>query len=530
MRLKQWNSLRRTFRFRLAVRHVQLMFLVFVVAFVASYYGVKSYVVGEVERELVNAAQQMNGDYLGERIPHDGLQLPESLLQVIESEFPGLHIGLVEMEDLPDGWVYEVIGSTGSEQLEIFAAPPDRTMVAQRKPMSAIFHDMEASLLLDPTSNLDLLIFSPAGVLLAGGPPTGYAADWISSEINWADVSYGEPQVFHLDDLWLAAVELFDGNHVCIIDPANRVALVSRSLFHFFSVLILLFLPLSGWVGFDISRRAMAGVERVSATANRVKSGHLDARVVSGNEGSEIEKLAADFNGMVERVESLMRELQDVTVNIAHDLKTPLSRIRGLLESLGWQEVSPDERSRAVAAAMEECDRVAPLIDSIIELARVEAGMVMLQNESFDLAAEVRTAHAMFSALAEDKHIDFSCRVPDSHPMTGDRRRMQRVIANLVDNALKFTPEGGTVEVALMAEAGQSLLTVRDSGPGIPAEDLPRVFERFYRADGSRTTEGHGLGLSLVNAFVKAMNGSVKIESAAGGGCVVKVRVPQESP
>jgi signal transduction histidine kinase len=180
-----------------------------------------------------------------------------------------------------------------------------------------------------------------------------------------------------------------------------------------------------------------------------------------------------------------------------------------------------------VGKVMEECDRIMPLIDSILEIAKADTGMLVLHEEEFDLAAEVRTAHALFSGIAEDRKINFSCTVPDEPmPMTGDRSRMQRVVANLLDNALKFTPEGGRVSVLLKREGNNAILEGADNGPGIPAEETNRVFERFYRLDQSRNSTGHGLGLSLVKAFAKAFGGTVKIVSSMGSGCTVTVAIP----
>jgi signal transduction histidine kinase len=271
----------------------------------------------------------------------------------------------------------------------------------------------------------------------------------------------------------------------------------------------------------------MAGVKRVAQAAGAVQAGNFGERVEAGSEESEIEELETAFNDMVARIELLMRELRDVTVNIAHDLKTPVARIRGLLESVNWAEIPAADREQIAGAALEECDRIRPMIDSVLELAQAEAGMLVMQTLPYDLAVEVREAIALFSSLAEDQGIDLAGAVPDEPVLlVGDRARMQRVIANLLDNALKFTPEGGTVKVRLESNSRQAVLTVQDTGPGIPEQELQRVFERFYRTDTSRTTSGYGLGLSLVSAFVKAMGGTVEIESASGSGCLVRVTVP----
>jgi signal transduction histidine kinase len=526
MHYDRWRELSKTFRFRLAAQHVLLVLAALLVSFAISLSVIKSFATTEHQKHLSETMQQVHRDYLGRNLPKENDQLPEGLLQKIEAESPGIRIGMVEREDHPDGWLYEVIGSTGSEQLEILVAESGQPWVALRKPLADVFLVMQETLRKSAIRNLDLSVFSPEGTtILAGNPTSEFPADALAA-IHSPEAWPNQQVILKIGRVWIGAVPLYDGNILCISDPQDEVSGIIRLWTRFFALLTLFFLPLSGGIGFHISRRAMAGVERVSATANRVKAGHLNERVAPGAEGTEIETLAADFNGMVEQIEILMRELQDVTANIAHDLRTPIARIRGMIESLNWAEVLPDEREQVAGAAMEECDRIMPLIDSILDLARADSGMLVLQQEPFDLSAEVHTAHAIFSTMAADKQIDFSCTVPKALPMLGDLRLMQRVIANLVDNALKFTPAGGQVSLELKRDGQQAVLTVNDNGPGIPAAERDRVFERFYRFDRSRSSVGYGLGLSLVSAFAKALGGKVAIDSDTGAGCAVTIKVP----
>ncbi len=526
MRLERWSELRRTFRFRLALRHMQLMLLALVIAFTVSFFSMRFLAAAEAEHDLLAAVQHARQGYLGRIAPPEGTRLPAGLQQAIEAEIPGIRIGLVELEALPGEWVYEVIGSTGSEQLELFASPPDRIAVVLRKPVSVLFQDMKQALGSGSEKKLDLVILSPEGGLLEGIPPDGSAEAQVLPPLNRPDVPGSKPLIVSDHGRWLAVQQLYDGNYVCVFDREPRLPGVSRALIGFFAVLVLFFLPLTGVVGFDISRRAMAGVERVAAAAGRVKEGRLSERVAPGDEGTEIRRLAAAFNSMLERIESLMQELRDVTTNIAHDLRTPVARVRGMIENVNWTEVSAAEREQIAGAAIEECDRIMPLIDSILELARADAGMLVLQQEPVDLSVEVRAAHRMFSTLAEDKEQRFTCAAPDSLLMTGDRARVQRMISNLIDNAIKFTPPQGGISLNLERRGAAAVLEVQDTGVGIEPARQERVFERFYRVDASRTAPGYGLGLSQVHAFAKAMGGTVSIQSDLGAGCRVTVRIP----
>lgn len=524
MRFDRWHELSRTFRFRLAVQHVLLVSVALAVTFVVSFPLVKSFAMTESRKSLSDVLQRAQELYLSENLQQGISQLPEEVLQRLDAEFPRLHIGHVEREAAPGGWVYEVVASTGSEQLEVFIEPAGRIWVAKRTLLSEVFLDMTAVLRKNTGRNLSLFIFSRDGTPLEGMSSPDFPSDWLSQEIRWHEILPDAPVFKNNGSIWVGAAQLYDDNIICVSDPFDEVVGITRLWMRFFVVLTVFFLPMAGWIGFHISQQAMAGVQRISVAANRVKAGHFSERVAAGSEGCEIEKLASDFNDMLGRIEILMQELQSITANIAHDLRTPVARIRGMVESLNWEEATPDERERMAGKVMEECDRIMPLIDSILELARADAGMLVLQEEPVDLSAEVRTAHSMFSALADDKQIEFSCAVPETLPITSDRNRMQRVISNLIDNALKFTPVGGQVSIELKHNDQQAVLTVSDNGPGIPAAEQARVFERFYRIDPSRNTPGHGLGLSLVNAFVKALEGRVNIDSDAG--CTITVEIP----
>ena len=480
----------------------------------------------EIRRDLRSALLDGKSAYFGEIPPLEPDQLPEDILQKIDSNFPDFTIALVEEESLPGGWRYEVSGSTGTERLEILVNPSGKFLIVERESLAEVFHEMEAEFQRNRAYSLELFILSKAGEVQIESSKTGlssHALECIQQQENWSE----DLLIMKAGEVWIGAVKLYDGNILCITNQLVGGGGVTYRWGKFFALLMTIFLPLSGWIGFHVSKRAMAGVKRVSDSANRVKAGNFSERVEAGTEGTEIEELAIAFNGMVSKVEILMRELRDVTCHIAHDLRTPLARIRGLLENLNWEEGTPDERERLVEAAIEECDRMVPLINTILELAQAEAGMIVLQEEEFDLAADVHTAHSLFSRMAEDRQITFICTVPD-HPvrMAGDRNRIQRIISNLLDNALKFTPETGRVSVELQSNEQQAVLTIRDTGPGIPPAELERVFERFYRVDGSRNLPGYGLGLSLVNAFVIALGGTISIKSNEGKGCVITVTIP----
>ncbi|MBN2163856.1 MAG: HAMP domain-containing histidine kinase [Pontiellaceae bacterium] len=521
MKSVRWTRLRKTFRFRLAILYMMMVMASLTITFMIALILVRASAVGFARTEMKVALHAAQTAYLGKQDEISD-QLPEALLRRVEEQFPQIHIGLVEREVQPGGTLYEIIASTGSEWLEILADPAGDVWAADRKPVQEVYESMKESLGTDGRSAISLLLCDSEDHLLAGALSGEHPAE--NFELKVASDSVRMER--RGEDLYGGLV-LFDGNRLYAVKDMEEMEQITFWAFAFCAVLIVVFTPVSGWIGFMVSRKAMSGVQRVTVAAGRVQAGNFKARVDVSTEGTEIKELVYAFNAMVEQVDLLMRELRDVTANIAHDLKTPVMRIRGLIESSEWAEVGPTEREQMLASATEECDRLMPLIDSILELSRAEAGMLVLQEESFDLAAEVRSAHDMFSTVAEDHDILFRCSAPDGPvPMFGDRNRMQRVIANLLDNALKFAPQGGSVDLLLQTENDRIELIVRDNGPGIPENEVENVFKRFYRLDPSRNTPGHGLGLSMVRAFVNAFGGSVSIQSGAGSGCTVTVMLP----
>jgi len=285
---------------------------------------------------------------------------------------------------------------------------------------------------------------------------------------------------------------------------------------------------LVGWV---LARRAMSGVRRVTRAAKRIGVGDLGQRVPAGNEGEEIADLVRAFNEMLEYIGTLVKELREVTDNVAHDLRGPLTRIRGLAEATLLREEQDAAYREAAAAVIEESDRLVEMIHTMLEISRADAGLAVLKRVPIDLRTVVTEAAELFQVLAEDKDLAVGVDLPRTPVVvSGDVARVQRVVANLLDNAIKYTPRGGRVTVALKTNRGQALLTVTDTGGGIPQADLPHVFKRFYRGDKSRSSPGNGLGLSLARALLRAHGGDVSLENLPEGGCLVQVSLPLALP
>jgi heavy metal sensor kinase len=285
---------------------------------------------------------------------------------------------------------------------------------------------------------------------------------------------------------------------------------------------------IAAFVGWLLAKRAMRGVEEVTETAIEISEGALDKRVPHKVRGEEIERLATTFNYMLDRINVLIREMIEMSDNIAHDLRSPLARIRGAAEMALANSASDQQRAFA-ASVIEDCDRLIGIINTMLDIAEAESGAAEITLEEVDIARVTRRACELFEAIAEENSITITTDLPDSCVVYGEARKLQRMVANLLDNALKYTPPEGTVTVSVHADTGQVAISISDTGVGISADDLPHIFKRFYRCDISRAKGGTGLGLSLVQAIVRSHGGRVNASSHPGKGSTFTVTLSQPS-
>jgi heavy metal sensor kinase len=281
-------------------------------------------------------------------------------------------------------------------------------------------------------------------------------------------------------------------------------------------------------VGWFMARRALAGVETVTHTARQISEGSLKERVPVKKHQDEIDQLAITFNQMLDRIQTLVTGIKEMSDNIAHDLKSPITRIRGISEVTLTTAASEKDYKNMAASTIEECDRLLDMINTMLVISRTEAGVNTLDAKEMDIAAVVRDACELFQAPAEEKNLKFICDVSAPLHVRGDQRLIQRMIANLLDNAIKYTSEGGTVNVAVHRQNKDSVsITVKDTGIGISDQDLPRIFQRFYRCDPSRSKAGIGLGLSFARTVARAHGGDIAVASRLDHGSTFSVTLPE---
>jgi len=283
---------------------------------------------------------------------------------------------------------------------------------------------------------------------------------------------------------------------------------------------------LAAFIGWFLARRALSGVGGIAHTARRISQGDLAVRAPVSRRGDEIDQLAVNINHMLDRILDLITGIREMSDNIAHDLKSPITRIRGLAEVTLTTAAHREEYETMAASTIEECDRLLDMINTMLVISRAQAGVQALQWQRIDIVGLVRDAGRLFETTARDNDLTVSITATGSCPINGDERMLQRLVANLLDNAIRYTPRGGRIDIALQPmSSGDVEMVFQDTGIGIAAEDLPRIFERFYRCDPSRSASGTGLGLSLAQAIVQAHGGRITARSEVGQGSTFTLRL-----
>ncbi len=263
--------------------------------------------------------------------------------------------------------------------------------------------------------------------------------------------------------------------------------------------------------GLVLSRRTVRNIERINQTARSIMSGNLSRRVEITNRNDDFDQLAANLNQMLDRIQTLMEDIRRVSDNIAHDLRTPLTRLRQHMEEARRQVDSESISAISLESSIREADSLLTTFNALLRIARIEAGQVTTDFAVLDYRTLVEDVVEFYEPLAEEKKQFLTVDAGNTIKTMGDRDLLFQALANVIENAIKYTQENGHISVVLSQLDNDAVITIADNGPGIPAEERERVFRRFYRLDRSRSTTGNGLGLSMVAAVVTMHQGQIRL-------------------
>jgi len=334
------------------------------------------------------------------------------------------------------------------------------------------------------------------------------------------------------DRLETASLRLPDGTMVIVgksTEAREDLLARFRAALGLVTLTVVVIALTGGWLA---TQSALYPIRRLTLAAQRIiRTGRTDARVPVDGNPDAIGELTGLFNEMLDKIEGLVTAMRGSLDNVSHDLRTPLTRLRGTAEMALAGAPDVEHYREALADCVEETYRVLVMLNTLMDISEAESGTMQLRREPVALDEVVARALDLYKDVADAKGVELVA--PGvvsgfSRTLTviGDRTRLEQVAANLIDNAIKYTPSGGRVDVAITRDDGSAVLEVRDTGMGIPADEIPRVWDRLFRGDRSRAERGLGLGLSLVKAIVTAHGGTVDVASDLGKGSVFEVRLP----
>jgi signal transduction histidine kinase len=357
------------------------------------------------------------------------------------------------------------------------------------------------------------LVGPNADVRLASMPPSwgAYDLDDLGAGEGWRSVpAHDQPVSLEVATRRLPGGVLLEVGRTTL-ERERLLAQVRGLLGRLFGLVVAL-----GLVGgFALTWSTLAPLRELAETLRRItRTGRFEGRVPVGTGRDVISELGRTSNSLLARIDQLIRGMRDALDAVAHDLRTPVARLRSRAESA------------LVADVIEEADRVSSLLTTLMDISEAETGVMRLDRTAVDVAAVAAETVELYEDVAEQKGVALASVVPEGLVASADRPRLRQVLANVVDNAVKYTPPGGTVSISGRAMSDQVVIEVSDTGSGIAPEHLPRIWDRLYRADGTGSERGLGLGLSLVKAVVEAHGGRAKVTSSVGKGTTIRAEIP----
>lgn len=306
-------------------------------------------------------------------------------------------------------------------------------------------------------------------------------------------------------------------------EDRERILERFRTIFAFIIIPLMIF-GLIG--GFFVAYKALRPIRNLINTVRAIVAGKMDARVPGYRTGDELDELVVLFNEMLTKIETLIQGMRDTLDHVAHDLRTPMARMRMVVEMALNSNQKTDDLKGVLSDCMEESDRILTMLNTLMDISEAETGAMKLDLKEVHVSELIEDVMDLYGYVAEDKGIRFETFSASDLRMMADPVRIRQVLGNLLDNAIKYTPSGGAVHIEANRDGERIVILVKDTGVGINHEDLPRIWDRLFRGDQSRSQKGLGLGLSLVKAIVQAHSGHMEVLSEPNKGSTFRIVLP----
>jgi len=315
----------------------------------------------------------------------------------------------------------------------------------------------------------------------------------------------------------------------CVLQVGKSTENQERMLGHFRENFLVITVPLvllAFGGGSFVASRALRPIRHIISAVRSATSGNMDTRVPDTGTDDELGELVTLFNEMLERIETLIKAMKNSLDSVAHDLRTPMTRLRCTAEIALRSDEEPNACREALAECIEECERILKMLNTLMDISEAETGTIKLEMDSINVCKALNDIGDAYRYISEDRKISLHIQCEEDLWIVADPTRIYQIMSNLCENALKYTAPGGQMYLRASANENEILISVMDTGVGISRKDLPRIWQRSYRCDESRSQSGLGLGLSLVKAFVEAHKGHVGVTSQPGKGSTFTIALP----
>lgn len=500
-------------RIRLTLMYSALVALTVMAFAVVAYYTVSNELSTNLDASLSRVAQSLHSVIKKEQ------QAAKRPLMPVKKEKRGKAQGIDYFEFLRRSSLRDFVGPI---------PPPDTTMEEQSDPVwSAVYEHMllnSSNYLIQVSDHAGRTVWRTENLTVDSLPTYQAFAQHGATPVDGRIYSY------YIMRGTRYRMVLYQGDvaEVTAAYPADEVDATLRKLFGYLLYALPSTLFISLFAGYILAQRSLRPVDEITRSARQITARNLTRRLPMPPTNDEIARLTETLNEMIARLETSFAQIRQFTSDASHELKTPLAILMGELEIALRKPLTADEYRDTLMSCLEEVERLTSVVQGLLDLSRADTGQVIMTLQPVRLSAMIEDIADDIVILADQQHVTIESSVQPSLVVDGDKVRLHQALLNVMENAVKYTGEGGHVRITVTADEQDAIITVADSGVGIPTDELPLIFDRFYRVDKARSrgTQGAGLGLSIVKWIVDAHHGSISVQSEEGKGTTFTLRLP----